>query len=418
MSVALAVTEEMVREERQLTLLQSWEEARYVTETDTGLVFAEDTPIEVWGPLTERLIRQHKRIEWAIGDALQFGERRYGDTYAAWVHETGLSENTLATIKWVAGKIESSRRREDVGWSHHREVAALEPPDQEALLDLAADKGMTRLDLREKVKEVKQERKREKALAQPAPEPERVPDAVRCEVADARNLPLDDETVDLIVTSPPYGIDIAYEGGDVPADDWPNFMRHWLGEAWRVAKWHGRLVLNIPLDTSEPYIRPTYVEAVHAALEAGWLYQATLTWDEGNTTKGNRSLGSVNSAARPAPVDSSEMIAIFSKGEWGPSSKNPDDIEPHEWQEAGRGPWRFSGESRAWDGHPAPFPIELPRRAIRYLSRRGDVVLDPFCGSGTTLLAALETERQAIGFDITQAYVDSALRRVVKKGAA
>ena len=123
-------------------------EQTYVTETATGLLFAEDTPIEIWGALVERLTRQHKRIEWAIGDALQFGERRYGDTYAQWVEETGLSENTLATIKWVAGKIESSRRREDVGWSHHREVAALPPPVQDRLLAEAAEKGLTRYQVR------------------------------------------------------------------------------------------------------------------------------------------------------------------------------------------------------------------------------------------------------------------------------
>lgn len=416
MTTAVAVVVERPQEQPALLLPT---EQTYVTETPTGLVFAADTPIEIWGPLTERLIRQHKRIEWAIGDALQFGERRYGDTYTAWVHETGLAENTLATIKWVAGKIESSRRREDVGWSHHREVAGLDSPeDQDRVLEEAADKGMTRLDLREKVKEVKQERKREKAHAAPAPEPEQIPSAVVCKVADARNMPLEDETVDLIVTSPPYGLEIGYEGGDVDPAEWSDFMLHWLVDAWRVTKWQGRLALNIPLDTSEPYPRPTYSQAIHAAEEAGWNYQATIVWHENNTTKGNRSLGSVNSAARPCPVDSSEMIVLLSKGEWGPSSKGKDDISPEEWQAAGRGPWTFSGESHAWELHPAPFPVELPRRLIKYLCRVGDTVLDPFAGSGTTLVAALECGRRAIGFDVSEKYVASALRRVVKRGVA
>lgn len=134
-------------------------EWRYVTETTTGLIFSDDTPIEVWGALTERLIRQQKRIEWAIGDALQFGERRYGDTYAQWVEQTGLAENTLATIKWVAGAIERSRRREDVGWAYHREVASLPIPEQEKALDAAETAGMTRYELRQEV------RKRQDRLA-------------------------------------------------------------------------------------------------------------------------------------------------------------------------------------------------------------------------------------------------------------
>lgn len=127
-------------------------EARYVTETPTGLRFEIDTPLEVVGAIIERLSRQHKRIEWALGDAMNFAEHRYGDTYAQWADETGLSENTLATIKWVAGAVESSRRREDVGWSHHREVAALPPEKQDALLERAADKGMTRWEVRQAAK--------------------------------------------------------------------------------------------------------------------------------------------------------------------------------------------------------------------------------------------------------------------------
>ena len=128
-------------------------EARYVQETDTGLVFDADTPIEVWGSLTERLIRQHKRIEWAIGDAIRFGEQAYGDDrYTQWIEETGLSENTLNTYRWVAERIEPLRRRKDVGWSHHREVAALPAPVQETLLDRAESAGMTRWEVRQAAK--------------------------------------------------------------------------------------------------------------------------------------------------------------------------------------------------------------------------------------------------------------------------
>lgn len=255
------------------------------------------------------------------------------------------------------------------------------------------------------------EREQRAAGPRPIVAPSSVPGTI--DQADARSLPVEDESVDLIVTSPPYALDIDYaDGGDVDADDWSAFMVAWLKEALRVTKWQGRLALNVPLDVSEPYERPTYAQAVHAAIEAGWLYQATIVWHENNTTKGNRSLGSVNSSARPHPVDSSEMIAIFSKGKWGPSSSNPDDITGEEWQAAGRGPWTFSGESRPWEDHPAAFPMELPRRLVRYLSRVGDVVLDPFLGSGTTLVAASELGRCGIGFDRSERYVQSARRRM------
>lgn len=138
-------------------------EARYVTETSTGLRFEPDTPIEVWGALVERLARQERRIQWAIGDAINFAERAYGDTYAAWIEETGLSENTLSTMRWVAERIDPLRRRKDVGWSHHREVAALPPERQDALLSRAADAGMTRWEVRQAVK-VEQEQLRGRAV--------------------------------------------------------------------------------------------------------------------------------------------------------------------------------------------------------------------------------------------------------------
>jgi site-specific DNA-methyltransferase (adenine-specific) len=194
-------------------------------------------------------------------------------------------------------------------------------------------------------------------------------------------------------------------------------LKNWLLEARRVTKPHGRLALNIPLDTSSPFPRPTYAEALHAALWAGWQYRFTIIWDEGNTSKGNRSLGSVNSSARPHHISPVEMIPVFSNGEWGPTSDGRDDITPDEWQAWGRGIWSFSGESSAWEGHPAAFPLELPRRLIRYLCRVGDVVLDPFVGSGTTVLAAIQLGRQAIGVDRSQQYVDSTLRRLATHGA-
>jgi site-specific DNA-methyltransferase (adenine-specific) len=231
-------------------------------------------------------------------------------------------------------------------------------------------------------------------------------------VADARALPLPDACVDLLVTSPPYALDIEYVGGDVRADRWPDFMASWLAEALRVAKPHGRLAVNVPLDTTRGGKRPTYAQACHAALEVGWTYQATITWHEGHTSKGDRALGTVNSSRRPHPIDASEMIVLLSKGAWGPSSANPDDVTPAEWRLYGRGPWRFPGEPRRPGGHPAPFPEELPYRLIRYLSRVGDVVLDPFVGSGTTTTVAQRLGRQAVGFDLAPSYVETARRRL------
>ncbi len=140
----------------------------------------------------------------------------------------------------------------------------------------------------------------------------------------------------------------------------------------------------------------------------------TIVWDEGNTSKGNRSLGSVNSSARPYHISPSEMIPVFSKGDWGPSFEGRDDILPDNWQSWGREVWRLPGESSPWEGHPAPFPEALAKRLIQYLSPIGATVLDPFSGSGTTVAVASRHGRKAIGFDISPEYVESARRRMAR----
>lgn len=259
------------------------------------------------------------------------------------------------------------------------------------------------------------ERANKQKIVEAAPPPEI---EERIEVANvAERIPLDSNTVDLIVTSPPYGLDIGYSGGDILAATWPGFMQDWLAEAYRVAKQDGgRLALNVPLDVSEPSYRPVYSQAVWAAVSVGWEYRTTIVWDEGNSTKGNRGLGSVDSASAPHPVAQVEMIALFSKGSWRKSSAGRSDISHEEWQELGNGLWKFSGESHAWEGHPAAFPKELPRRLITYLSYVGDLVLDPFVGSGTTAVVAKQLKRLAVGFDLSEDYVNSTCRRIAAMG--
>ncbi|MFL5688684.1 MAG: DNA-methyltransferase [Chloroflexota bacterium] len=231
-------------------------------------------------------------------------------------------------------------------------------------------------------------------------------------VGEASRLPLADASVHLIVTSPPYSVGIAYEqGGDVAAAEWPRFMEEWLREARRVTTPGGRLALNVPLDTVSGGFRPTYVHAVEAALAAGWAYRSTVVWADGELGK-SVARGSVDSAASPYVYTGAEMVPLFSNGAWRREPPCPSDIDHADWIAWTNGLWRFHGEQTPWEGHPAPFPVELPRRLIALLSFPGDAVLDPFLGSGTTLMAAVERGRQAIGFDISVAYVESARRRL------
>ena len=251
------------------------------------------------------------------------------------------------------------------------------------------------------------------ALARVRPAPPRptapLPAQVRLEVGDAAALPWSSESVDLQITSPPYALNKAYPQGDVAAADWPALMQKWLVESYRVAKHSGRLAVNVPVDTGDG--RTPYADIIHYARAAGWQYRASITWMEGNVSGGPQ-WGSYASPAAPKIRNVCEMIAVFGKGEWGRTAPTAPDITGDEFKEWVTGVWTFRGEGRAWEGHPAAFPEELPRRLIKLLSYPGDVVGDPFMGSGTTVAVALALGRVAWGVDLSPAYVDSARRRL------
>lgn len=275
-------------------------------------------------------------------------------------------------------------------------------------------------EIRRVAKEIEERRREENRQKRDAkiaelrarPEPLIVP--CQIEQGDACALPLQTESVDLIVTSPPYGLDVGYETHDDNADDWPDFMRSWLQEAYRVSRVGGRLALNVPLDTTRGGFRPVYAHAVKWAEGAGWIYRSSIVWNENNISK-SVARGSVRSASSPHVIAPVEMIALFSKGEWKREQSGESDIDHEDWLAWTNGLWAFPGQSRGFEGHPAPFPEELPKRLIYLLSFPGDVILDPFLGSGTTALIAHRLGRKAIGFDISPDYVAMAKRRLASE---
>lgn len=381
-----------------------------ISDDGLSLVFRPDTPYEIWEAETTVLMAVARGVQWWVGDAFAFGDEAYGEQSSQVFDPLHYSYDSVTRMARTARAIPPTRRRPNVPFAVHSDVAALPLPEQEVLLDYAAEHGSRREEIRPLVRQIRLRLERERAAALPAPVLDLA--GITLGVADAAQLPLPDNVVDLVLTSPPYGLDRPYGLGDVTAGEWANFMRTWLQEAYRVTKEHGRLALNVPLDTSEPSPRPTYAQAVAAALGAGWDYQFTIGWVDNGTTKGGLSLGSINSAARPHHVSQMELIILLSKGEWGPSSLGRDDISGEDWQTAGRGPWTFPGESRPWEAHSAAFPLELPRRLIRYLSRVGDAICDPFLGSGTTAVAAFEAGRRCYGYDLDEACIASSKRRL------
>jgi len=153
---------------------------------------------------------------------------------------------------------------------------------------------------------------------------------------------------------------------------------------------------------------------VNIAKEVGWKYFSTIIWNEGNISR-RTAWGSWLSARTPYVIAPVEAIVIFYKEKWRKIKNDKSDITREEFMEWTNGLWTFSGESKKKVRHPAPFPIELPKRCIKLLSFVGDTVLDPFLGSGSTLIACALLNRKGIGTEIDKNYCKLAKERITKE---
>ena len=227
---------------------------------------------------------------------------------------------------------------------------------------------------------------------------------------------IEDANADLIVTSPPYGVDIKYANYDdaISYDEYLTFTGKWLTSCHRLAKPDGRLCLNIPIDKNKGGKKSVYADITTIAKMIGWQYHTTIIWNEQNISR-RTAWGSWLSASAPYVIAPVEAILVMYKERWPKIIKGRSDITREEFIQWTNGVWTFNGESSKKIGHPAPFPIELPKRCIKLFSFVGDTVFDPFLGSGTTLLACQQTARRGIGVEIDEKYCRLAVERL-KKG--
>lgn len=226
------------------------------------------------------------------------------------------------------------------------------------------------------------------------------------------NIP--NNSIDLIITSPPYNVDIHYNShiDNLTYDDYLEFTKKWIQKCFELAKDDGRFCLNIPLDKNKGGQQSVCADITKIAKDMGWKYHSTIIWNEGNISR-RTAWGSFMSASAPYVIAPVEVILVLYKKNWKKisGSKNSD-ITKKEFMDWTNGIWSFCGESKKRVGHPAPFPIELPRRCIKLFFYVGDTVLDPFMGSGTTLIAAYLNKRKSIGIEIDQEYCDLAIKRL------
>jgi site-specific DNA-methyltransferase (adenine-specific) len=219
-----------------------------------------------------------------------------------------------------------------------------------------------------------------------------------------------DEAVHLTVTSPPYNVGKAYED-DLDLDEYLNFICKVFSEVYRVTVNGGRVVINIANTGRNPYI-PLTTYYTNIMEKLGFLHRGVIVWDKGASGGNKTSWGSWMSATNPSLRDINEFILCFSKGGMARKEEGESDLTRDEFLCYTKSVWKISAESAARIGHPAPYPVELPFRAIKLYSFKNDIVLDPFMGSGSTAIGALKAGRHFIGYELNEKYIQIAEKRI------
>lgn len=223
---------------------------------------------------------------------------------------------------------------------------------------------------------------------------------------------LADNSVHLMVTSPPYNVGKEYDQ-DLTLEQYLAFLENVWREVKRTLVPGGRCCINIANLGRKPYI-PLHSLIIQDMLELGFLMRGEIIWDKGASASASTAWGSWRSASNPTLRDVHEYILVFSNGAFrrqNPNNRQPS-ITRDDFLELTRSVWTFPAESARRIGHPAPFPVELPRRLIELYTFEGEIVLDPFMGSGQTAVATILTGRHFVGYEINQSYVALANERI------
>ncbi len=250
---------------------------------------------------------------------------------------------------------------------------------------------------------------------------------------DSRNMEqVPDGVVSLVVCSPPYNVKKPYtnHNDDMELPEYKEMLREvWL-ECKRVLRPGGRLCVNVAGVWRQPYLPLHAIIWQQLIDDLGFEMRGEIIWDKGASVGVSTAWGSFASPSNPTLRDVHEYIlvaerkngsrkaegtiGVFSKDGFAlPNESGADaDIRNEEFVKWTRSIWDMPTESSSRVGHPAPFPVELPRRLIRLYTYLEDIVLDPFAGVGSTCVAAYQTGRHFIGYDIDEGYVRLAKRRV------
>lgn len=221
---------------------------------------------------------------------------------------------------------------------------------------------------------------------------------------------LPDDCVALMVTSPPYNVGKDYDD-DLALDDYLDLLRRVFTETYRVIEPGGRVAVNVANLGRKPYLPLNHLVGVLLS-EVGFLLRGEIIWRKAKAAGGSTAWGSWQSAKNPTLRDVHEYVLVASKASFRRERSGEDTISKEGFLEATMSVWDILPESARRVGHPAPFPTELPRRLIELYTFAGDLILDPFLGSGSTAIAAVQSGRHYVGYETDAAYAALAEKRI------
>jgi site-specific DNA-methyltransferase (adenine-specific) len=242
-------------------------------------------------------------------------------------------------------------------------------------------------------------------------------------------------SIDLIVTSPPYGVNIAYDvhNDDMEISEYLEFTRKWMTEAYRVLKDDGRIALNIPYEINRQAKggRIFFVSEVYQVMkEIGFKFFGVVDLEEDSPHRSKTTAwGSWMSPSSPYIYNPKECMVLaykkhhIKKVKGEPQWKGEPTIteegknkivyqeqDKKDFMELVFGQWKYLNDSRPMTK--ATFSMDIPTKAIKILSYKNDIVLDPFNGSGTSCVAAEILDRRWIGIELSENYANIARERI------
>lgn len=228
---------------------------------------------------------------------------------------------------------------------------------------------------------------------------------------------LPNNSIHIMITSPPYNVGKDYDE-NLSLSEYRQMLRRVWRETYRVLVPGGRACINIANLGRKPYI-PLHAYLIEDMTTIGFLMRGEIIWDKAASASASTAWGSWKSASNPTLRDVHEYILVFSKESYRrkPPEKRKNTIERDQFLEYTKSVWTFPSVTARKVGHPAPFPVELPARLMQLYTFENEFALDPFMGSGQTAIAALNNQRNYVGYEINPEYIRLAEERIAQAKA-